>query len=258
MGGAAALLGWLRSRRGVAFAALAAVLGTYYAVARSLWNLTLWWEVAFLSCLLIPAVFALVYLALPLWRARGLLAVGLATGVLAAALDVANLDVLANFGKLAAVTLVAFWFLSYFETAAWIVIVALIVPWVDAISVWRGPTRHIVTHQREVFTTLSFAFLVPGEENSANLGLPDLLFFALFLAAAVRFRLRTGWTWAAMTLSFGGTMALAVGFDINGLPALPLLSLGFLVPNADLLWARLRSEGAWGQKSARSARNPQP
>ena len=39
-----------------------------------------------------------------------------------------------------------------------------------------------------------------------------------------------------MTLSFGATMALAVYFDLSGLPALPLLSLGFLLPNADLLW----------------------
>jgi hypothetical protein len=29
-------------------------------------------------------------------------------------------------------------------------------------------------------------------------------------------------------------------FDISGLPALPGIALGFLVPNADLLWRRLR------------------
>jgi hypothetical protein len=230
-----------------AFIALAAAVGAYYAAARSLPNFTVWWEVVILAFLVIPAVFALVYFALPLWRARGLLAVGVAVAVLAGALDAAELDVLANFAKLGAVTLLAFWFLGYFETAAWVVLVALIVPWVDAISVWRGPTKHIVTHQREVFTTFSIAFPVPGEQNTAQLGLPDVLFFALFLAATVRFGLRTRLTWLAMTLSFGGTMALAVAFDINGLPALPLLALGFLAPNADLIWKRLRAEGAWGR-----------
>jgi hypothetical protein len=161
--------------------------------------------------------------------------------------------VLANFAKLAAVTLLAFWFLSYFETAAWVIVVALIVPWVDAISVWRGPTKHIVTHQRDLFTTFSFAFPVPGEENTAQLGLPDLMFFALFLGAADRWGLRTKLTWAAMALSFGATLALTVAFDIGGLPALPLLALGFLMPNADLLWRRLRAEKAWGSlKSERS------
>jgi len=127
----------------------------------------------------------------------------------------------------------------------------LIIPWVDAISVWRGPTKHIVTHQPELFTAFSFAFRVPGEHSTAQLGLPDLLFFALFLAATERWGLRTKLTWLAMTLSFGATMALAVWFDLAGLPALPLLSLGFLAPNADLLWRKLRAANAWGSLQRR-------
>ncbi len=243
MGRAPAVL----DRRLGAFGPLASILGVYYGVAKSLPNFTVWWEVVILSFLVIPAVFGLVYLALPLWREPGLLPAGVAVAALAAVLQILGLDVLANFSKLAAVTLIAFWFLSYFETAAWVVLVAVIVPWVDAVSVWRGPTKHIVTHQREVFTTFSFAFPVPGEQNTAQLGLPDLLFFALFLATTARFGLRTRLTWVAMTLSFGATMALAVAFDLNGLPALPLLALGFLAPNADLLWKKLRVEGAWGR-----------
>lgn len=248
MGRASALL---TTPRGVAFVALSVVLGVYYGVAKSLPNFTLWWEVVILSFLVIPAVFGLVYFALPLWRAQNLLPAGLATAVLAAGLQLVSLDVVANFAKLGAVTLLAFWFLTYFETAAWVVLVALIVPWVDAVSVWRGPTKHIVTHQRELFTTFSFAFPVPGEQNTAQLGLPDLLFFAIFLAATARWGLRTRLTWAALALSFGGTMALAVAFDLNGLPALPLLALGFLAPNADLLWKKVRGEGAWGHLAAR-------
>jgi hypothetical protein len=239
------------SPRAGAFGLLAVVVGVYYTVAKSLPNLTVWWEVAILSFIILPAVFGLTYLALPLWRARGLLLVGIAIGILAAVLEVADLAVLANFAKLAAVTLIAWWFLSYFETAAWVVLVALIVPWVDAYSVWRGPTKHIVTHQREVFTKFSIAFPVPGEQNTAQLGLPDILFFALFLASAERFGLRTRLTWACLTLSIGGTLALAVAFDINGLPALPLIALGFLAPNADLLWKKLRAENAWGRLVAR-------
>ena len=126
------------------------------------------------------------------------------------------------------------------DVVAGAVLVAFIVPWVDAYSVWRGPTHHIVHHQQHLFTTLSFAFPVPGEHGSANLGLPDLLFFALFLAAAARFRLRVGWTWVAMAASFGATMAIAVWAGLAGLPALPGLSLGFLLPNVDLIWHALR------------------
>jgi hypothetical protein len=225
---------------------LCIALGAYYLWSESLPNLSLWAEVAVLTFLVIPAVFGLVYLALPLRRARHLLASGIAVALFAAGLEIIGLDVFANFAKLAAVTLLAFWFLTYFETAAWVVVVALIIPWVDAISVWRGPTKHIVTHRRELFTTFSFAFPVPGEENTAQLGLPDLMFFALFLAATDRWGLRTKLTWLAMTLSFGATLALTVAFEIGGLPALPLLSLGFLLPNADILWRRLRAENAWG------------
>jgi hypothetical protein len=239
--------------RASALLALSFALGVYYVVAESLPDLSLWWEVAFLSFLVIPAVFGLVYLALPLYRARHLLLAGIAVALLAAVLQLVGLDVLANFAKLAAVTLIAWWFLSYFETVAWVALVALIIPWVDAISVWRGPTKHIVTHQRELFTTFSFAFPVPGEENTAQLGLPDLMFFALFLGAAARWGLRTKLTWVAMTLSFGATLALAVAREEGGLPALPLLALGFLMPNADLLWRRLRAKNAWG--SLRSERS---
>jgi hypothetical protein len=77
-------------------------------------------------------------------------------------------------------------------------------------------------------------------DGTTHLGLPDLFFFALFLAAAARFGLRVPATWLALSLSFGVTMALSVWWNVRGLPALPLLSVGFLAPNADLLLRRAR------------------
>ena len=227
--------------RAILFALDAAFLAVYYSIAGSLWDASTWWDVAFISLVLIPAVFLLVLLALPLWRAQplALFLVGVAFIALAAILQVAGWDTVSGFAKLAAVTALGWWFLGFFEQAAWVVGVAAIIPFVDAYSVWKGPTHHIVEHQERLFTTLSFAFAIPGENASANLGMPDLLFFAVFLGATARFRLRTFATWVCMTLSFGATMALAVYFDLRGLPALPLLSLGFLLPNADLLWAQV-------------------
>jgi len=78
-------------------------------------------------------------------------------------------------------------------------------------------------------------------DSTSQLGLPDLLFFALFLAAAERFGLRRGATWLAMALSFGLTLVGAYVFDAGGLPALPLLAFGFLLPNADVLWRAFRT-----------------
>ena len=238
MGRAPAVL----TARVAAFVVLAAALGVYYGVHESLWDESLWWDIAFLGFVLIPAVFALVYLVLPFWRAPTvqLFVAGIAFAALAVVLQAAGALTPADFAKLAAMTAIAWVFLRYFEDASWVVLVAVIVPWVDAYSVWRGPTHHIVTHRQHVFTTLSFAFPVPGENGAAKLGLPDLLFFALFLAAAARFRLRVPWTWLGLTASVGATMALATWLDVGGLPALPLLSLGFLLPNADLLWRAVR------------------
>jgi hypothetical protein len=39
---------------------------------------------------------------------------------------------------------------------------------------------------------------------------------------------------------YGLTVVIANVADVGGLPALPFLSFGFLVANADLLWRRLR------------------
>jgi hypothetical protein len=219
---------------------LLAGLVIYYTVARSLPNMTLWWEVVFLGVVLIPAIFGLVWLALPLWRAKGLFPIGAAFGALAVLCEVAGLDIMADFSKLAALTLISFWFLGFFETVLWVTLVAAIIPVVDAFSVFRGPTGHIVEERPSIFETIAFGFPVPGEAEPARLGPPDLLFFGLFLAAADQWNLRVAWTWVALAASFGTTLALAVWLDLSGLPALPLLSLGFLIPNADLIWRELR------------------
>ena len=229
-----------RGRRAGLLLALAAAVGSYYAWSGSLWNASTWWDVAWISLVLVPAVFGFVYLGLPLRRWRGALPLGLALVLVTWGLEEASLNAIADFSKLAAATLLGFWFITLFETLGLVVFVALLIPWIDAYSVWRGPTSNIVSHHPGVFTSVSFALPIPGEHDAARLGPPDLLFFALFLAAAARFRLRVLWTWLALALSFGATLAIAVGADISGLPALPGLSIAFLGVNADLLWPVVR------------------
>jgi hypothetical protein len=235
--------------RSAALLGLFGLLVVYYETSTHLWHASLWWDVAWLVCILIPAVFALVLLALPLREARGLLPVGIAFGVLAAVLTVADFDVFANFARLAATALLGWWFLGWFETVAWVTLVACIIPWVDAYSVWRGPTKTITENHPHVFNVLSFAFPVPGEHAAANLGVPDLLFFALFLGAAARFGLRVFATWVGLLTGLGVTIAATVYFDLSGLPALPGIAVGFLVPNADLLVRRLRRQPGIGDST---------
>jgi hypothetical protein len=238
----------LKSPRGAAFVALAAGLTAWYYAVDSVPALSDWWEVVLLACVLIPAVFSFDLIVLPLSKAKGLFPLSVSLGVLAVLATLADLEVLANFAKLAAVTFFAFWFLRFFEELVLLVIVALVIPWVDAYSVFRGPTGHIVSKHPHVFTNLSFAFPLP-DGQTARLGLPDLLFFALFLAAADRFGLRVYATWVCLVASLGLTIAGTVWFDLSGLPALPGIALGFLVPNADLLWRRLRHEPGLGDRS---------
>ena len=246
---------------------------------------------------------------------------------------------------------IGFLFLRFFEKLSWVIVLALLIPVADTLSVWRGPTHYVVTQKPQVFDVSSVAFPVPGERTvtirwqaptastvsgwhifrrvgdarerllvpdpfcpaaarcgkkpafsdgaepsgkklryrivairagaqfnvatvefppagkglpvlgqntseiapsdlrvasaptSAGLGLPDVLFFSLFLGAAARFGLRRRATWLALVASLGATTLLAVyadPFKTSGLPALPGISLAFLLVNADLLWRRFR------------------
>ena len=213
----------------------------WYFAADQVPDLSLWWDVALLALVLMPGVFLFDWIVLPLASARGLLPLSAGLALVAVLGELGDLEVIANAAKLGAVTFFAFWFLRFFEDLVLIVAVALIVPFVDAYSVFRGPTGNIVEHHSSVFEYFSVYFALPHERNDPRLGIPDLLFFALFLAAAVRFRLRPGWTWLVMVGALGATIAIDVWADVAGLPALPALSFGFLVPNADRIWAQLRA-----------------
>jgi hypothetical protein len=236
----------LTRSRSVALAVWAGAGAAWYFSADSIPGIGLWWEVALLAFVLIPGVFAFDLIVLPLSTARGLLPLAASLAAVAILTEIGDLEVLANAAKLAAITFFAFWFLNLFEELLFLVVVAAIVPFVDAYSVFRGPTGNIVEHHSEVFTYFSVYWALPHEANDPRLGIPDVLFFALYLAAAARFHLRPGWTWLAMVGALGATVAITVWADVAGLPALPALSVGFLVPNADLIWRQLRRRSGDG------------
>jgi hypothetical protein len=232
----------LRLRVG-AFVVLAVAVVTWYLVAPHLSPVGLWPAVTIVAVGVLPATLGLILLALPLWSHRWIVAAGIAFGIAAVVTWEADSHLASNFAKLAAYTCAGWAFLRLFEELGWVVIVAAIIPFVDAISVAAGPTKHIVNHHFEVYSALAVAFLAPGG-GAAFLGPPDILFYALFLAAAVRWRLRPVWTWVAMTGMYSLTLVLANATDVGGLPALPFLSAGFLLANGDLLWRRLRRRTA--------------
>lgn len=225
---------------GLAGATSALIL--YSAGADQFWQAGLWPDVLFLSLVLFPATLALIWIALPLRDHRATLSAGLTLAVVAVLFRLLELDVLFNVAKLFALALVGFWFLSWFENVMWAALIAVIIPWVDALSVWRGPTRKGLDDFPQVVDNVSIAFFVPGGGRSV-LGPPDILFFALFLAAADRFGLRVRSTAVAMMGFLAATLIATVATDVIALPALPAICLGFLLPNADLLWTALRRQG---------------
>jgi hypothetical protein len=202
------------------------------------------WDVALVAVLVLPATFLVVWLLLPLARERRLIVLVLATSVLAVLLDLAGLEAAFNVTKVVAFALFGFWFLQLFEALSWVLLVALVIPWVDIASVYRGPTRVVVEEEPGIFERIAIAFSIPGEDDDARLGPPDVIFFARFLATADRFGLRVVATWLGMAGGVSATLVATYVFDLDGLPALPAVALGFLVPNADLLWVRARQSRA--------------
>ena len=57
-------------------------------------------------------------------------------------------------------------FLSLFERLSWVVLVACIIPLVDIVSVWKGPTHTITTHHFEVYTAVAIAFTSPVDRST--------------------------------------------------------------------------------------------
>ena len=182
---------------------------------------------------LIPAVFALVWLALPLLAAhaaapgRRLVAVALAVAARGRRADVAR--ELREARARDAPRLVVPDASS--RRVSWVVLVALIIPWVDAYSVWRGPDEADRRAPRAASSRRSRSRSRSPASTRRDLGLPDLLFFALFLAATA--------SASACAPAGRGSRCSSPARDDDrarpcgrrhGLPALPAISLGFLAP----------------------------
>ncbi len=241
MVGAAAAV--LTRRRAAALAAVLVALVAWDAGAGVLPELGHRPDVLVVALVVLPLTFAVPWLALPVAMTRRVIPIAVAAALLAILFDLAGMESLFNVAKLVALTAIGFLFMQLFEALSWVVLVAVVIPWVDAISVWRGPTEYVVSEQPGLFERVSIAFRLPGEEGSANIGPPDILFFALFLATADRFGLRVRWTWLSMVGLLALTLTLTSVFEINGLPALPAIAVGFLLPNVDLLWRAWRERG---------------
>jgi hypothetical protein len=229
----------LAKRRVAAFVVAAAVVVAWFEVAPRLGGISLWPTILLVSLVVMPGTLLLALIALPLWREKWLFPAAVVLGLIAFGCAQAGWGLAGNFAKLWAAIFAGWAFIRLFEELSWVVLVALVIPLVDIVSVYKGPTKAITENHFHIYTAVAIAFVVPGGA-AAYLGPPDVLFYALFLAAAHRWQLRVVVTWIAMTGMYAFTVILATAAHVDGLPALPFLSFGFLAANADILWRSIR------------------
>ena len=188
--------------------------------------------------------------------------IGLVCAVLGSALGVVPL---ADLGKIAFGTCVGFWLGSALadltDDLRVIVTLAVAIGVLDAASVFlpQGPTHLLLTKAPQTVSYFVVAFPTIGysvHDAYSGLGTSDVIFFGLFLAAAVGYRLRVRLTLVAMVASFVVTVTVALWS--RALPALPGLSLAFLAVNADLIarrWHAPAGDGPAASGGSHSARS---
>ena len=233
-------------RRAAGPAAAVACLAVANLLAPHLPEPRTWGQIAGLALVSFPLAALVVAALLPFASTPPrTLAVAAVAGVAVAALLIAAglPGTPATLAKLVAAAFAGFALAVLLRTPVELAGIAVLVAAVDALSVAAGPTHVIVEHHTDVLDTFTLAFHPLGTFGAAQIGVSDFVFFALFVAAAGRLGLRRWATWAAMTASFGVTVAISYATDAT-LPALPLLSLSLLLANADLLWARYRGTRA--------------
>ena len=144
VGGASPVL-----RRLAAPVALLAVILVYYTWHESLPTLSFWGNVAWLAFVVFPAVFGLVYFALPFWQAPWwqLLTAGVSLLLAGLLLQWIGGGLEGNFAKLAAMTALGFFGAKFIEEVWWLVLIGSAIALVDSYSVWRGPTHQIVQNR---------------------------------------------------------------------------------------------------------------
>jgi hypothetical protein len=240
----------LTRRRALALAAATAAVLAYVSAAADLPQLPLEWDVVVVGFLVLPAALALVALALPLVARppKHPLALPLAAGIAAVALGGVDLWGPFQVAKLAAFAFVGLVLIWLFDSLWWVTVVAAVIPWVDIWSVSAGPTKRVIEDRPSIIEHVAVGFPFPDARATIYLGPPDVIFFAIFLGIAARCGLRLVWTWISMSALLGLTLAAVVYGTVSGLPALPAVCFGFLLPNIDLLWRDVRD--SWRARRA--------
>jgi len=159
----------------------------------------------------------------------------------AAGAIIMGLTPLEGLAKVLFATSLGLWISLILTSVGQVLLISLLIILVDFYSVFLGPTKKMVESGGPWLDYLTISMPVFGASGASRIGAADIIFFSIFTGCVLTYRLRRTTTTLAMTLSFMSTMVIGVRLDI-GVPALPLLSIFFLLSNADLLYRRFLEE----------------
>lgn len=148
---------------------------------------------------------------------------------------------LEGLAKVIFATALGLWISLMLTSIGQIIIIAGLIILVDFYSVFLGPTKKIVESGGDWIDYLTIKLPVFGAPAVSQIGISDIVFFSLFVGVSINYSLRRSGTAFALTVSFVATMVAGVSLEI-GVPALPLLSVFFMLANADILYQRFLEE----------------
>lgn len=193
------------------------------------------------------AAVALIASARP-WPVRRHVAVIVAMLVLVIVLNLLEVEVASDIAKVLFGIAAGVALSRAIERPWWFVPICILVPLADAWSVLssRGVTHAIVERaeqNRSYIDWPTIATPIAGYDYAAfgRIGIVDVLFTAVFLAAASRWQLGLARCAVLVALGFVGTSVLVFEEVASAVPALPLLCLAFLIGAAPGLWRDLRA-----------------
>ena len=163
-------------------------------------------------------------------RQRELIGTAAIGWALALAGTLTHYPTVAGLGKILGAGALGLLFVGLLLEAWHVAVVAVLVMIVDTYSVFAGPTKRLLESGGTAVSAFTVPITGPGLYAAAGLGVIDFLFLGLFCGAALGWRLQPRLTIPLCMLSFSASVVIAV-HEHRSVPALPLLSLAFLLPN---------------------------
>lgn len=164
---------------------------------------------------------------------------------------------LESLAKVVLATTGGLWIAMMLTSIGQVLLISALIIFVDVWSVFLGPTKKMVESGGPWIDYFTINLPVFGADAVSRLGVSDIIFYSLFIGCALTWRLRRTLTALALALSFVATMIVGVSLEI-GVPALPLLSVFFLLTNGDLLYRRFLDEPNHSRDNRSGRHGPGP